>query len=110
MRKSSYLDDYNNAYKTWTAEEIAEIISENGELNFDIPGDSTSAHKVKFVCVGAARNEQVEEITNFYVTTNLWVRYYTNKPLFFDSIFGVILLMAMIVFILTYEKRKKEEK
>ena len=33
-----------------------------------------------------------EAIKDFYVTTNLWVRYYTNQPLFFGSIAGVIIL------------------
>ena len=41
---------------------------------------------MKIVCTDAAGNEQTEEITNFYVTTNLFVRYYNNKPLFFGSI------------------------
>lgn len=101
-----YLDDYNTPYKTWTAEEIEAIIAENGEFTFDIDGNSTSAHKVKIVCVDAAGNEQVEEITDFFVTTNLWVRYYTNKPLFFGSIAGVILIGGMVVFLVAYKKKK----
>lgn len=105
-----YLDDYNKAYKTWTAEEIAKIIAANGEFTFDIPGDSTSAHKVKIVCVDAAGNEQIEEIEDFFVTTNLWVRYYTNKPLFFGSIAGVIVLAGLIVFLVVYKRKKKEDK
>lgn len=105
-----YLDDYNKAYKTWSAEEIAEIIATNGEFTFDISGDSTSAHKVEIVCVDAAGNKQVEEIEDFFVTTNLWVRYYTNKPLFFGSIAGVIVLAGLIVFLVVYKKKKNEDK
>ena len=44
-----YLDDYSKAYKTWTAEEIAAIVADQGEFTFDIPGDSTGAHQVKIV-------------------------------------------------------------
>ena len=105
-----YLDDYSKAYKTWTAEEISAIIAENGEFTFDIAGDSKSAHKVKIVCVDAAGNEQVAEITGFYVTTDIWVRYYNNKALFFGSIAGVIVLAGLIVFLVVYKRKKKEDK
>ena len=105
-----YLDDYNTPYKTWTTEEIESIIAENGEFTFDIAGDSTSAHRVKIVSVDAAGNEQVKEITDFFVTTNIWVRYYNNKGLFFGSIGGVIFLAGLIVFLVVWKKKKKEDK
>lgn len=104
-----YLDDYNKAYKSWSAEEISAIIAENGEFTFDIAGDSKSAHKVKIVCTDAAGNEQVEEITGFYVTTDIWVRYYNNKALFFGSIAGVLVLAGLIVFLVVYKKKKNEK-
>lgn len=104
-----YLDDYSKAYKTWTAEEIAAIVADQGEFTFDIPGDSTGAHQVKIVCTDAAGNEQTEEITNFYVTTNLFVRYYNNKPLFFGSIAAVIVI-AGVVIALAAGKKKKNDK
>lgn len=104
-----YLDDYSKAYKTWTAEEIAAIVADQGEFTFDIPGDSTGAHQVKIVCTDAAVNEQTEEITNFYVTTNLFVRYYNNKPLFFGSIAAVVVI-AGVVIALAAGKKKKNDK
>lgn len=104
-----YLDDYSKAYKTWTAEEIAAIVANQGEFTFDIPGDSTGAHQVKIVCTDAAGNEQTEEITNFYVTTNLFVRYYNNKPLFFGSIAAVVVI-AGVVIALAAGKKKKNDK
>ena len=107
---SVYLDDYSKAYKTWSAEEIAEIIASDGEFSFDIAGDSTSAHNVKIVCIDAAGKEQTEEITNFFVTTNLWVRYYTNKALFFGSIAGAVVLAGMLVFLVVYKKKKNDNK
>lgn len=103
-----YLDNYDKEYKSWNAEEIAEIIANKGEFTFDVSGESTSAHKVKVVCTDAAGNEQVEEITDFYVTTNLWVRYYTNKPLFFGSIGGVILIAGLAVALIVIKKKKKQ--
>ena len=104
-----YLDDYSKAYKTWTAEEVAAIVANQGEFTFDIPGDSTGAHQVKIVCTDAAGNEQTEEITNFYVTTNLFVRYYNNKPLFFGSIAAVVVI-AGVVIALAAGKKKKNDK
>lgn len=104
-----YLDDYSKAYKTWTAEEVAAIVADQGEFTFDIPGDSTGAHQVKIVCTDAAGNEQTEEITNFYVTTNLFVRYYNNKPLFFGSIAAVVVITGVVIALAAGKKKKNDK-
>lgn len=101
-----YLDDYNKPYKTWMGEELANIMTGNGDFSFVISGDSTKSHNVKIVVKDAAGNEISEEITDFYVTTNLFIRYYTNKPLFYGSIGGGIGLAA---FILIFLKKKKDD-
>ena len=98
-----YLDDYENVFASWTSKEIAEIIAANGEFTFTIPGDDGEEHKVKIVCVDAAGNEQILE--DIYVTTNGWVQYYNNKPLFFGSIGGGVAVIALVVF-LVVKKRK----
>lgn len=107
-------------YKTWSAEELEEIIKNGGNFSFDIAGDSTDAHNLVVYAVDAAGNGEkvsdtelpanAEEVEDFYVTTNLWVRYYTNKPLFFGSIAGVIVLAGLIVFLVVYKKKKNEDK
>ena len=104
---SVYLDDYDKEYKTWTAEDIAKTIDADGNFTFDIDGNSTGAHKVKVICTDAAGNEQTVEITDFYVTTNLFVRFYNNKVLFFGTIGGVIVIAAAIVVLLVLKKRKQ---
>ena len=104
-----YLDDLNTPYKAWNAEEIAEIISGNGEFAFDIPGDSTGAHEVRIVSADVAGNEQIAEISDFFVTTNLLVRYVNNKPLLYGSIAGMVLLIGATVFLLVYKREKSEE-
>ena len=104
-----YLDDYSKAYKTWTAGEVAAIVADQGEFTFDIPGDSTGAHQVKIVCTDAAGNEQTEEITNFYVTTNLFVRYYNNKPLFFGSIAAVVVIAGVVIALAAVKKKKNDK-
>ena len=101
-----YLDDYGKVYKSWNEEEIAEILKNNEDFIFDISDDSTEAHKLKIVCTDASGNKVEEEIVNFYVTTNLMVRYYNNKTLFFGSIIGAILLVGVAVFWVVYKKKK----
>ena len=103
-----YLDDYDKVYKTWSAEEIAKAVEANEKFNFDIDGNSTGAHRIKIVCTDAAGNEQSTEITDFYVTTNLFVRYFNNKVLFFGSIGGIILIAALIVVLIVLKKRNKD--
>ena len=107
-------------YKVWTDEDLEEIIKNGGNFTFDIPGDSVEAHTLVVYAVDAAGNGEkilttelpanAERVENFHVTTNLWVRYYTNTSLFVGSIAGVILLSGLIVFLVVYKKKKKEEK
>ena len=102
-----YLD--GEEYAVWTGAELEAIVAENGEFSFEVSGDSTKAHNVEIVSLDSAGNETVVEIEDFYVTTNLLVRYYNNKPLFFGSIFGVIALIAFIIFLIVYKRRKREQ-
>ena len=102
-----YLDNYDKAYKTWDAKEIADIIGKNGEFTFDISGNSTGAHKMKVVCTDAAGNKITKEIKDFYVTTNLFIRYYNNKLLFFGSIAGFLLIVGVIVYAIVRKKKAK---
>lgn len=106
-------------YKTWTAEELEAIIQNGGNFTFDISGDSTNVHNLVVYAIDAAGNGEkisdaelpanAEKVEDFYVTTNLWVRYYTNKPLFFGSIAGVIVFAGLIVFLAVYKKKKNEK-
>lgn len=100
-----YLDDYQKALVSWSEKELANILAGEGELTFTIGSESNKAHKVLVVCVDAAGNETTEEITDFFVTTNLLVRYYNNKALFFGSIGGTAAICAGIIAV---GKKKKE--
>lgn len=103
-------------YKTWSAEELEAIIQNGGNFSFDIFGDSTNAHNLVVYAIDAAGNGEkisdtelpanAEKVEEFYVTTNLWVRYYTNKPLFFGSIAGVIVFAGLIVSLVVYKKKR----
>lgn len=103
-----YLDDLKDPYKTWTAEEIAQINVNGGEFEFEISGDSTSAHEVKIVSADVAGNEQITEISDFYVTTNLLVRYVNNKPLLYGSIAGMVLAIGVTVLLIINGKEKRK--
>ncbi len=104
--------------KAWNAEELEEIVKNGGNFSFDIAGDSTEVHNLVVYAIDAAGNGEkisdtelpanVEKVEEFYVTTNLWVRYYTNKPLFFGSIAGAIFVTGLMVFIVVYKKKKDE--
>lgn len=104
-------------YRTWEAEELEEIIKNGGNFTFDIE-ENVKARNLVVYAIDAAGNgekiseteipENVEIVEDFYVTTNLWVQYYTNPVLFYGSIIGVIVLAGFIVFLI-YKKKKDEE-
>ena len=105
--------------KSWSGTALETIVKNGGNFAFDIAGDSNDAHKLVVYAIDAAGNgEQIvgadipanaETIEDFFVTTNLWVRYYTNKPLFFGSVGGGVGAAGLITFLLA-KKKKEEEK
>ncbi len=100
-----YLDSETEVYCSWDAEAVS--ASADGEFTFDISGDSVSAHNLKVVCTDAAGNTYEEEISNFYVTTNMWVRYYTNTPLVVGSILGAAALIGIVAALVVKSRKKK---
>lgn len=76
---------------------------------FDIP-EVNEKQNVEFVAVDAAGNEYRLPIDDFLVSTNIFVRWYNNTPLFVGSIIGVVVLaVAITAFILFGKKKKKDE-
>lgn len=106
-------------YKVWSGDELDKIVKDGGNFTFDISGASTAAHKLVVYAVDAAGNgEKISEtnlpdnaavVEDFFVTTNIWVRYYNNKALFFGSIGGVILLTGLIIVLVVIKKKKNEK-
>lgn len=103
-------------YRVWSDSELEAIIQDGGNFSFDISGDSTEAHRLIVYAVDAAGNGEkvsstelpgnAETIEDFYVTTNLWVRYYTNRGLLVGSIAAVMLVIGSVVFAIVFKKRK----
>lgn len=104
-----YLDGEDVPFVEWTAEEIAEILSGKGEFTFTVAGDSKEAHSVKIVAKDAAGNEEIAEIKDFYVTTDVFVRFFNNKPLLYGSTATLVLLAGLALFLILKKKKDEEE-
>lgn len=57
----------------------------------------------------AAGNSLTAEEIRVLITTNLMIQYYQNKPLFYGSIIGAIVLIGGTGFIVFFAKTKKKE-
>lgn len=88
-------------------EETLRQIADSGEnISFEVL-NSDSAQNVVIQCVDKAGNEGITEIKDFYVTTNLWIRYTTNTPLVISTIIGAVTVLGLAAVILLYRKKVK---
>lgn len=102
----AYLDD--EECRSWSSEEILLMTQEQDDFSFGIPGDSIRAHSVRVVSTDAAGNAAVSQVQNFYVTTNRWVQFYNNKPLFFGAIAGVVVMLGGAVAVVILVSRRRQ--
>ena len=105
-----YVDGSETPAASFDAEKIQEIRTSGGDFSFDLAGGTNSARTIRFEAIDMAGNTAFEDILDFYLTSNLWVRYYNNKGLFFGSIGGVGGLAALLAVLLVLKRRKQEEK
>jgi len=112
--KAVITDSSGKEVKTydWNARDFAEALEKgNGQVSFDIP--SGMGQNVQIICNDYAVNEKRDTNTfdktykNVTVSTNLLVIFYANKPLFFGSIGGILLLSCALWFFLSQNKKKK---
>ena len=83
-----FVDDEEVA--TWEGEELEKLLRGEGEFAFDLK-ESRKARNIKIVLIDAAGNENEEqEINRVTVSTNLFIRIYNNKPLFYGLLAALI--------------------
>ena len=76
---------------------------------FNIP-ESNDKQDVKIVVVDAAGNEQVIEVNGFTVSTNFFVRWFNDTPVFIGSMVGMVALaFGITIFLVFFKKKKKNE-
>ena len=92
-----YLNDKEIEYKV------------DGETyTFNIP-ESNEKQTVRVVAIDAAGNEHELFVKGFLVSTNLFVRWYNNTPLFIGSIIGAVVVALGIAWFIVFGKKKKDE-
>ncbi len=84
--------------------------SNNGQLTFTLP--SAIDMHISIECTDTAGNEPYKaDIYGITVSTSFIIIFYSNKPLFYGSIVGLLLIItAIITFIVLRRKRKKSSK
>ncbi len=102
-----YLD--GESFSSWEGDRLAQVIDQGGLFEFGIPGTSTKAHDIRIVAVDAAGNSYEETLDNVYVTMSLWIRYLTNRPLFYGSMAILILLLALVIFLVVKRSREQDK-
>lgn len=97
-----------------SGDELIKYLEENdGKITFTVP--EGLENQVRIICNDCAvnadgkTNAYDQTFTKVTVSQSGWVIYYANKPLFYGSIAGVLLLVGGIIFLIVYKKRKKNE-
>lgn len=85
------------------------VCSPNSSFDIVYPMVSTDGITYSYTTVDSEYNAKyyVKEIKNFYVTTNLFVRWYTNTPLFVGSIAAFVLIIGALVYIFIYPRPRR---
>lgn len=81
--------------------------NEEETYTFDIP-EKSEKQNVKIVAVDAAGNTHEVPIENVLVSTNVFVRWFNNTPLFIGSIIGFVVLCAVIILLIALKRRKSK--
>lgn len=100
--------------------EGVKVYLNNQEINYTVEGDnyifdipmSNAKQTVRIVAVDAAGNEEELLVRDFLVTTNFFVRWYNNVPLFIGSMVAMALILILLIwriYVLLAKKDKYEE-
>ena len=81
---------------------------EGETCKFTIP-ESNEKQNVKITAMDAAGNVQEASVENFLVTTNAFVRWYNNTPLFVGTIAALAAAAGFVAFLIIKKKNKKDD-
>ncbi len=94
-------------------EEFLDYLTENnGRITFTIP--EGLENQVQIICNDCAVNADDETneynvtFTKVTVSQSIWIIFFANKPLFYGSVAGVLLIAAGMVFLALLKKRKNK--
>lgn len=102
IRMAEVRINVNGMEQVYTAAQIAEA---NGKLVFTIDS-ANNWQSMKITAYDAAGNVQTIEEIQFLITSNIFVQFFMNKPLFFGTIAGVTVVGAGAVSI-GFKKKKR---
>lgn len=97
--------------------ETVRIYLNGEEIEYEKKGDSYTffvpesnyLQNVRIVAVDAAGNEMEWNVENFIVSTNFFVRWYNNTPLFIGTITAAAALIGVFVFLIIKKRKKNDE-
>ena len=81
--------------------------NEGESYTFDIP-EKNEKQNVKIIATDAAGNELALTVDNFLVTSNVFVRWFNNTPLFIGTIAGIVVIIGAVIVLVVLKRRKKE--
>lgn len=90
---------------TYSQEDVKEA---GGKIVYTL-NSSNSKQKVKAVAVDMADNEASSDNHNILITTNLFIQYINNKPLFIGSIIALVLIAGGAVYFFVFRRKKSED-
>ena len=113
-KKDSNGNDISERFNM-SGDEFIEYLNENdGKVTFTVPNGLEN--KVQIICKDCAvdengkENEYNETFEKVTVSQSSWIIFYANKPLFYGTIIGILAVIAAIVGIIIFIKRKKNSK
>ena len=104
----SYVELYLDGvlYHTYSGDELT---IDDGLLTITV--DSKDAYQtVKIIAYDAAGNPTDPVEYQVLVTSNWWIQFYMNKPLFFGCIAGIVVVAGVIIFLVVRSRRKADKK
>lgn len=95
--------------------DTAEVMLNGKKIDCEIHGDtfdlkvpeSTKRQNISITATDSAGNKAQMKISNFLVSSNAFVRWYNNTPLFIGTIIGAVVLIAAIVMLFVFFRKKK---